>query len=222
MSRDVLIIVRDDLDGSDADETIEFAIRGTTYEIDLSTANVELFDKSVQQFVEVARKIVPEKSLRAGGKTKSASAVPIEKRAALEQRRRIRVWANNKGYKVAVRGSIAQPIIDEYLIEHPAEKLVIEPPHIAEARQVQERLSAQDLAAAGGNVQTLFDRPAKGKPKATKPWAGKRNAVKGGPEKRKRIRVWANDNGYQQAPTGFIRNDVLDAYYEAFPDERED
>ena len=84
MSREVIIRIRDDLDRSDADETISFSYRGTSYEIDLSAANVEVFDKSIDQFIQAARKVVAPLT---GGR--SLTHVPIANRVVLTQRREI-------------------------------------------------------------------------------------------------------------------------------------
>ena len=39
MAQRVNIVLEDDLDGTDADETVTFALDGVGYEIDLSSAN---------------------------------------------------------------------------------------------------------------------------------------------------------------------------------------
>ena len=52
----------DDLDGQEADETVEFGIDGKSYEIDLSTANAGKLRDVLAEFVGSAR--------RAGGRAK--------------------------------------------------------------------------------------------------------------------------------------------------------
>ena len=39
MAKTVIVKLVDDIDGSDADETVQFALDGKSYEVDLSTAN---------------------------------------------------------------------------------------------------------------------------------------------------------------------------------------
>ena len=39
MAKTVIVKLTDDIDGGDADETIQFALDGKSYEIDLSSAN---------------------------------------------------------------------------------------------------------------------------------------------------------------------------------------
>ena len=43
MAKTVIVKLTDDLDGGDADETVQFALDGKSYEIDLSSANASKF-----------------------------------------------------------------------------------------------------------------------------------------------------------------------------------
>jgi len=45
----------DDIDGSDADETVTFTFKGTTYEIDLSKKNLDKMVKALQPYTTAAR-----------------------------------------------------------------------------------------------------------------------------------------------------------------------
>ena len=52
MAQKVQVILTDDLDGSEAEETVQFAIDGVSYEIDLSAANAEALREAVAAYVE--------------------------------------------------------------------------------------------------------------------------------------------------------------------------
>ena len=74
----------DDLDGQEADETVEFGIDGKSYEIDLSSANAGKLREALAEFVSSAR--------RAGGRAKRAvtsasSVTPSSPRYARAKRR---------------------------------------------------------------------------------------------------------------------------------------
>ena len=56
MAKEVIIRLRDDLDGSEATTTVVFAWAGTTYEIDLNDENVENFSAVIAPYVSAARK----------------------------------------------------------------------------------------------------------------------------------------------------------------------
>lgn len=137
MSKEVVFIVRDDIDGSTADETIQFSLRGVSYEIDLSKANVELLDKSLQQFIEAARQQMPS-----GPKSVPLSKLPINKRALAERRREIRAWAARNGWPELddpnriKKGRVPYDAIDAYQLTHPEVEL---PPEILPQRAFKQQ-----------------------------------------------------------------------------------
>ena len=51
MAREVIEKVTDDLDGTEAVETVSFGFDGTSYEIDLSKKNATTFRKSLDRYV---------------------------------------------------------------------------------------------------------------------------------------------------------------------------
>lgn len=106
----------DDLDGQEADETVEFGIDGKTYEIDLSTTNAGKLREVLAEFVGGARRI--------GGRTRRAAAAlgtpPVSaaapRRGAVdrEQNQAIRDWARKHEYKVSDRGRIPSEVLEAY------------------------------------------------------------------------------------------------------------
>lgn len=74
MAKKVQIILEDDIDGSEAAETVSFALDGTSYEIDLSDANAAKLRDSLALFVGHAQKVSgrrgsAKKAPAAGGST---------------------------------------------------------------------------------------------------------------------------------------------------------
>ncbi|WP_159795699.1 histone-like nucleoid-structuring protein Lsr2 [Puerhibacterium puerhi] len=57
MAQKVVTSILDDIDGSDAAETVRFALDGKAYEIDLSAAHAKKFRKSLDPYVKAARKV---------------------------------------------------------------------------------------------------------------------------------------------------------------------
>lgn len=111
MAQKVLVSLVDDLDGSEADETVEFGLDGVSYQIDLSTANAEELRDALAQYVEHAR--------RAGGRKRNQKAAPSSggsKSASVdrEQNQAIRAWARKNGYDVSDRGRIPSEVVDAY------------------------------------------------------------------------------------------------------------
>lgn len=57
MARRVDIVLADDIDGSDADQTVRFALDGASYEIDLNERNAGALRVALDQYVASARKV---------------------------------------------------------------------------------------------------------------------------------------------------------------------
>jgi hypothetical protein len=101
----------DDLDGEQADETVEFGIDGRNYEIDLSKENAGKLRDALADFVASAR--------RAGGvagRRRSAVAAAPVRRPSIdrEQNQAIREWARKRGMKVSDRGRIPAEVLEAY------------------------------------------------------------------------------------------------------------
>lgn len=112
MAQKVLVSLVDDLDGSEAEETVDFGLDGVSYQIDLSGENAEELRDALAQYVEHAR--------RAGGR-KRAGTKPAPKAAAArpatvdrEQNQAIRAWARKNGFQVSDRGRIPSEVVDAY------------------------------------------------------------------------------------------------------------
>ena len=56
MAKQIQEILIDDLDGGEANETVSFAIDGSTYEIDLSDLNAKKLRDSLTPFMQDARR----------------------------------------------------------------------------------------------------------------------------------------------------------------------
>ncbi|WP_040833021.1 histone-like nucleoid-structuring protein Lsr2 [Nocardia brevicatena] len=114
MAKKVTVSLIDDVDGeSIADETIEFAIDGVSYEIDLSAANASKLREEMEQWVNNARRVSGRRRVKAaaggsGGGTKARASMDREQSAA------IREWARRNGHKVSARGRISAEVTDLY------------------------------------------------------------------------------------------------------------
>ena len=94
----------DDLDGGPANVTIEFGYEGSTYEIDLSTANADAFAQAVAVYVGHARKV--------RGSRRTAARSGRQDLAA------VRAWALQNGFTVAPRGRVSAEVLQAYAAEH--------------------------------------------------------------------------------------------------------
>lgn len=106
MAQKVQVLLVDDLDHGEADETVSFSLDGVAYEIDLSSNNAQKLRNSLQPFVKVARKATTPRRRR------SRAASSRERSAD------IRAWAKAHGIKVNERGRIPQQVVEQYEAAH--------------------------------------------------------------------------------------------------------
>ncbi|MFJ5951332.1 Lsr2 family protein [Streptomyces noursei] len=105
MAQKVQVLLVDDLDGGEANETVTFALDGKSYEIDLSGANAEKLRDSLADFVKAGRKTGGRSAGR--GKARAASA-------GSPDTAKIRAWAKENGYTVNGRGRVPADIRDAF------------------------------------------------------------------------------------------------------------
>lgn len=74
MASRTIVLLEDDVDGSKADETIEFGIDGTTYAIDLSNSNATKLRGALDGYINKARKVSGKRSTS----RKASSAVDLK------------------------------------------------------------------------------------------------------------------------------------------------
>jgi len=55
MAQATITYITDDLDGSDADETVKFALDGRSYEIDLNKKNAAAFRRALKRYIDSGR-----------------------------------------------------------------------------------------------------------------------------------------------------------------------
>lgn len=97
MAQKVNIILVDDIDGSEATETVTFGLDGTSYEIDLNEKNADALRGALAAYVGHARKVAGTR--RAGRKSTASAATGA---SAAE----VRDWARSAGFEVPERGRI--------------------------------------------------------------------------------------------------------------------
>jgi hypothetical protein len=110
MAKQVITVLTDDLDGRDADGTIEFGFDGVNYTIDLSEENAGRLRKALDPYLAVASRVG-----RTGGVGRFASrAAAAPGQANRDQNQAIRQWATKNGYEVSERGRIPAAIVEAF------------------------------------------------------------------------------------------------------------
>lgn len=105
MAQKVNIVLVDDLDGTEADETVTFGLDGTTYEIDLNDANAAALRESLAGYVGHSRKVTG--GSRRGRKASAASSSGTHTKD-------VREWAKSQGMEVSERGRISADVQRAY------------------------------------------------------------------------------------------------------------
>ena len=101
MSSKVIVILEDDLDGTKADQTVEFGLDGAAYAIDLSDDNAKMLRGALQGYVSKARKVSGKRS----SSRKTSSGIDI---------RAVRRWAEANGIELSKRGRIPQDVVSQF------------------------------------------------------------------------------------------------------------
>ena len=109
MAKEVMVRLRDDLDNSEAAETVVFAFDGKGYEIDLSEKNAAAFRKAIGKYISAARRTQqPVTTSRSGGTSRARS----------RELAAIREWGEAAGFFVPKRGRIPQEVHEAYAKAH--------------------------------------------------------------------------------------------------------
>ncbi len=103
MAKRVSVTLVDDTDGSNADETVSFALDGVNYEIDLSSHNADKLRNSMATWIGFATRSGGRKSTKAIGKGTGRRNVSA-----------VREWARANGHAVSERGRISADVQAAY------------------------------------------------------------------------------------------------------------
>ncbi|MDX3579251.1 MULTISPECIES: Lsr2 family protein [unclassified Streptomyces] len=106
MAQKVQVLLVDDLDGGEADETVTFALDGKTYEIDLTTTNADKLRGLLEPYVKGGR--------RTGGRAAGGRAKTRAASGGSQDTAQIRAWAKENGFEVNDRGRVPATIREAY------------------------------------------------------------------------------------------------------------
>ncbi|MCW2794590.1 Lsr2 family protein [Nocardioides sp.] len=108
MAQKIHIVLEDDLDGSEAVETVTFGLDGTSYEIDLNKKNAAGLRDALSAYVGHGRKVGngPRRGRKASAPVSGTSA------------REIRDWARSNGLTVPDRGRVSAEVREAFDAAH--------------------------------------------------------------------------------------------------------
>jgi len=109
MAKKIITLLTDDLDGGEADRTVEFGLDGVGYTIDLTEKNAGKLRKALDPFLGAATRVGRTGVIGAGRRAAAPSG-----RSSREENQEIRKWASSNGHEVSERGRIPVSIVEAY------------------------------------------------------------------------------------------------------------
>ena len=94
MAKTVIVKLTDDIDGGDADETIQFALDGKSYEVDLSTTNASKLRDSLKPYIENGRGIGNGARVRSPRLSGPSAQDTLYSQLSDAEKTRFRTWAD--------------------------------------------------------------------------------------------------------------------------------
>jgi hypothetical protein len=107
MAQKVHIVLVDDIDQSEAEETVTFGLDGKEFAIDLNKKNARALRDALAPYVAHARPTSSRGGRRSASKAAGGTA-PSE----------IRAWARENGFDVPERGRVAAEVREAYAAAH--------------------------------------------------------------------------------------------------------
>jgi hypothetical protein len=109
MAQRVNVVLVDDIDGSDAVETVSFALDGVDYEIDLSEKHAGELRNAVSLYIGHGRRTGGRR--RSGRRSSTGSNAAGSEGASAAD---IRAWARENGWDVPERGRVSAEVREAY------------------------------------------------------------------------------------------------------------
>ncbi len=116
MARTTVIQLIDDIDGSEADRTVDFGYNGKRYSLDLNEKNAAELEEVLAPYIAAAGKGAAE-SGRASGSSRSAGPPARARRAKSDSAvdpKAVRAWAEANGVEVSPRGRVKADVVEQY------------------------------------------------------------------------------------------------------------
>jgi hypothetical protein len=119
VAKQIITTITDDLDGSQADETVYFSLDGVGYEIDLSSKNASELRLFLGRFQDAGTRTGKVETGKHAAVRNFRGSSTAQNTMNREQNQKIRAWAEANGWVLADRGRIPQTIIDAFETKTP-------------------------------------------------------------------------------------------------------
>lgn len=118
MAQKTIVTLVDDLTGEEAEDitTVEFALDGVTYEIDLDDKNSARLRDALAEYVAAARRTGGRRS---NGRRRSGAGTGTPRATSpggydRETSKQIRQWAKSQGFEVSDRGRVPNNVVEAW------------------------------------------------------------------------------------------------------------
>ncbi|MEJ2886824.1 histone-like nucleoid-structuring protein Lsr2 [Actinomycetospora aeridis] len=120
MAQKTIVTLVDDLTGEEAEDitTVEFALDGVTYEIDLDDKNSARLRDALAEYVSAARRTGGRRA-SGGGRRRSGAGTGTPRATSpggydRETSKQIREWAKAQGFEVSDRGRVPNNVVEAW------------------------------------------------------------------------------------------------------------
>lgn len=103
MAQKTIVQLVDDVDGSEATETLLFALDGVSYEIDVNADRATRLREAFAPYIEAGRRI--------GGRSQRGK---ITRTTSEYDPKAVRAWAASNGVDVPARGRIPNAVVEQF------------------------------------------------------------------------------------------------------------
>ena len=114
MAQRTIVTLTDDLDGSEATETVALGLDGTSYEIDLTAVHAQDLRDTLAPFVSAARRTSGPAARRAAAAPATAAEAGKSRQPSEVDPKAVRAWAGANGVAVNSRGRLSAGVLAQY------------------------------------------------------------------------------------------------------------
>lgn len=118
MAQKVSVLLVDDLDESEATETVLFAVDGSQYEIDLNDEHAAQLREAFATYVGAARRAGGSPARRRVRSTAGSAPAAGGTSGDGSRVQQIRDWARANGHQVSDRGRLSAAVVQAYEAAH--------------------------------------------------------------------------------------------------------
>ncbi len=115
MAQKTIVQFTDDLDGSEASQTVEFGYQGKAYKLDLNDKNAAELEEALAPYIAAAQQASGGTSRGNRGKGRQAAAPqPRSGEGRDYDPKAVREWAQAQGLEVPARGRIPGKVLEQF------------------------------------------------------------------------------------------------------------